>query len=323
MSLDPDAERVLDLIKAAGRPPIQICSPDEARTVYRASRKALSPDPPSVAQVQELNAPGPAGGIPLRFYRGIETPEHTAPALVFIHGGGFCIGDRDTHDVICRKLANETKSVVISVEYRLAPEHKFPAAVEDCAAAIAWVSRNADALWINPTRLAVGGDSAGGNLSAVLAHMARDGDLPPLCFQLLLYPSVEMSMRHPSYMQDFSRFPLTGEAVQYFHAHYLRDEKDQVDWRASPLRAPRFRGLAPAFVLTAGYDPLRDEGAEYARVLEANDVPVTFVHMSDQMHGFLTMGCLIRAADTALELAATVLRSAFSRIETSRGCAGF
>jgi len=128
---------------------------------------------------------------------------------------------------------------------------------------------------------------------------------------MLLYPSVEMSMRHPSYRLDFSRFPLDQTMVRYFHSHYLRDEKDLTDWRASPLRASAFKGLAPAFVLTAGYDPLRDEGAEYAQLLEANDVPTTFVHMSDQMHGFLTMGRVIRAADTALDLAATALRRAF------------
>jgi len=138
-------------------------------------------------------------------------------------------------------------------------------------------------LEIDRGRFAVGGDSAGGNLSAVMSHMARDGDLLPICFQMLLYPSVEMSMRHPSYRLDFSRLPLSLETVRYFHGHYLRDERDQADWRASPLRAATFRGLAPAFILTAGYDPLRDEGAEYARMLEENDVPTTFVHMSDQM----------------------------------------
>jgi acetyl esterase len=200
---------------------------------------------------------------------------------------------------------------VISVEYRLAPEHKFPAAVEDCAAAVGWVNKNAPILGLDGARLAVGGDSAGGNVAAVMAHMARDGGLPWLCFQMLLYPSVEMSMRHASYRRDFSRLPLNAEAVRYFHNHYLRDESDQADWRASPLRASVFKGLAPAFILTAGYDPLRDEGAEYAALLEQNDVPTTFVHMSDQMHGFLTMGRIIRAADTALELAATALKRAF------------
>lgn len=310
MSLDPDAEVVLEIIRASGRPPIQSFLPHEAREVYRASRKALTPDCPDVAHVDDLTAPGPAGAIRLRSYRGLGTSGEL-PVLVFIHGGGFCIGDLDTHDYICRKIANDAGCAVMSVDYRLAPEHKFPAAVEDCVATVAWVGEHAQMLGIDHKRIAVGGDSAGGNLSAVIAHMARDGDLRGVCFQMLLYPSVEMSMRHPSYQLDFSRLPLSLETVRYFHGHYLRNERDQANWRASPLRASVFRGLAPAFILTAGYDPLRDEGAEYARLLEENNVPTTFVHMSDQMHGFLTMGRVIHAADTALELAASALRRAF------------
>ena len=312
MSLDPDAERLLEMIRASGRPAIQSLSPQEAREVYRASRKALTPDPPDVAQVDDLVAPGPGGAIPLRMYRGLGS-SGKLPVLVFFHGGGFCIGDLDTHDYVCRYIANRAGCAVISVGYRLAPEHKFPAAVDDCVAAVSWAGEQAQMLEIDRGRFAVGGDSAGGNLSAVMSHMARDGDLLPICFQMLLYPSVEMSMRHPSYRLDFSRLPLSLETVRYFHGHYLRDERDQADWRASPLRAATFRGLAPAFILTAGYDPLRDEGAEYARMLEENDVPTTFVHMSDQMHGFLTMGRIVPAADMGLELAATALRRAFVR----------
>jgi acetyl esterase len=310
MALDPDAERVLAMIAAAGRPPIQSLRPQEAREGYRLSRRVLTPDAPEVAHVEEITAPGAAGPIPLRKYRGLGT-SGKLPALIFMHGGGFCIGDRDTHDYVCRKIANHAGCAVISVEYRLAPEHKFPAAIEDCAAAVSWVAKKAQMLGLDAARLAVGGDSAGGNVSAVMAHMARDGDLPHLRFQMLLYPSVEMSMRHASYHRDFSCLPLNAEAVRYFHNHYLRDASDQADWRASPLRASVFKGLAPAFILTAGYDPLRDEGAEYAHLLEESDVPTTFLHMSDQMHGFLTMGRIIRAADTGLELAATALKRAF------------
>ncbi len=311
MALDPDAETVLAMIAAAERPPFQSLQPHEAREVYRASRTALSPDPPDVAHVGDLAAPGPGGSIPLRHYRGIGT-SGKLPVLTFMHGGGYCIGDLDTHDYVCRKLANSAQCAVISVDYRLAPEHKFPAGVEDCAAAAAWVSKQAQMLEIDPARLAVGGDSAGGNLSAVLAHMARDGDLPRMCFQMLLYPSVELSMRHPSYRNpEFSRLPLNLEAVRWFHGHYVQDARDMADPRASPIRSRSFQGLAPAFILTAGYDPLRDEGAEYARLLEENNVPTTFVHMSDQLHGFLTMGRVIRAADAALEIAATALKRAF------------
>jgi acetyl esterase len=310
MALDPDAELVLAMIAAAGRPPIQSLRPQEAREGYGAARRALTPDGPDVAHVEDLAASGPAGPIPLRSYRGRGTAGNL-PVLIFMHGGGFCIGDRDTHDYVCRKIANAAECAVISIEYRLAPEHKFPAAVEDCAAAVIWIRKQAHTLGFDEKRLAVGGDSAGGNLSAVMAHMARNGELPRLCFQMLLYPSVEMSMRHPSYGLDFSRLPLNFQAVRWFHNHYLRSADDAADWRASPLRSSSFKGLAPAFILTVGYDPLRDEGAEYARLLEQSNVPTTFVHMSDQMHGFLTMGRIIRAADTALDLAAVALKRAF------------
>ena len=231
--------------------------------------------------------------------------------LVFYHGGGYVIGDLDTHDYVCRKFANAVGCAVVSVDYRLAPEHKFPAAVEDSAAALRWVVDQAKALSIDPTRVAVGGDSAGGNLSANMAHMARNGDVPQVCFQVLLYPGTDMSMSQASYQKDFSQFPLSLESCRYFLGHYLRGDQDKIDWRASPLLAPDFRGLAPAFVLTAGYDPIADEGIEYAHKLKNNDVPVTMVHMSDQMHGFLTMGRVVRAADTALEMAAAALRRGF------------
>jgi acetyl esterase len=318
MSLDPQAESVLSLIKASGPPRMEALTPLQARELYRASCRALTPDRPDIARVRDLSASTPVGDIKLRLYAGRATVVESLPVLVYIHGGGFCIGDLDTHDYLCRKLAIEAACAVIAIDYRLAPENKFPAAVEDCAAVLRWVAEHATALSIDARYLAVGGDSAGGNLSAVMAHMARDNDLPPICFQMLLYPSVEMSMRHPSYRLDFSRFPLSVDTVRYFHNHYLRDEHDQADWRASPMRAPRFTGLAPAFILTAGYDPLRDEGAEYARNLETNDVPTTFVHMSDQMHGFLTTGRLVRAADTALELAAGALRRALRTRTQSR-----
>ena len=179
MSLDPDTERVLEMIRASGRPPIQSLPPREAREAYRASRKALMPDPPDVAQVRDLAAPAPGGEIPLRSYRGLGT-SGKLPVLIFFHGGGFCIGDRDTHDYICRKIANSAGCAVVSVDYRLAPEHKFPAAVDDGSAAVAWLGEQGQMLGIDAGRIAVGGDSGGGNLAAVMAHMARDGDLPPL-----------------------------------------------------------------------------------------------------------------------------------------------
>ena len=312
MSLDPDNQRVLDLIKAGGRPPIYTLSPPLAREAYRLSRAPLQPELPEVEELREHAAPGPGGEIPLRYYRGKGAPRQQCPVLVFFHGGGYVIGDRDTHDYVCRKLANATQCAVVSVDYRLAPEHKFPAAVDDCAAALHWVVEHADPLQIDRHRVAVGGDSAGGNLAANMAHMARNGNVPRIVFQLLIYPGTDMSMSQPSYKRDFSNFPLSAEACQYFLGHYLRGEKDKSDFRASPLLAPSFAGLAPALVLTAGYDPVADEGIAYAKRLDESGVPVTAIHMSDQMHGFLTMGKIVRAADTALEMSAMALRRFFA-----------
>jgi acetyl esterase len=311
-TLDPDNQRVLDMMKAAGRPPVASLEPPQARELYRAGRGALQPDLPEMAEVRDLAAPGPAGDIPLRLYRGLGTPAGALPVLVFYHGGGYVIGDLDTHDYVCRKLANVARCAVIAVDYRLAPEHKFPAAVDDAAAALRWIVQKAASLSIDPTRVAVGGDSAGGNLSANMAHMARDGDVPAISFQMLLYPGTDMSMSQESYKRDWTQYPLSIEAIRYFLKHYLDSEKDYTDWRAAPLMAPNFKGLAPAFVLTAGHDPLADEGLEYARKLEANGVRITFVHMSDQMHGFLTMGRVVRAADLALDMAGAALAKAFA-----------
>ena len=310
-TLDPDNQRVLDLIKAAGRPPIATLDPPAAREVYRAGRRFFEPDLPEMAEVRDLAAPGPAGDIPLRLYRGLETDAAAAlPVLVFYHGGGYVIGDLDTHDYVCRKLANVARCSVIAVDYRLAPEHKFPAAVDDAAAALRWIVKEAASLKIDPARVAVGGDSAGGNLSANMAHFARDGDVPKIVFQMLLYPGTDMSMSQASYTKrDWTPYPLSIEAIKYFIGHYLSD-KDYTDPRAAPLNAPNFEGLADAFVLTAGHDPLADEGYEYAEKLEANGVRVTFVHMSDQMHGFLTLGRMVRATDFALEIAGAALARA-------------
>jgi acetyl esterase len=312
MALDPDNQRVLDLIEAAARPPIYTFSPQQAREVYRLSRGPFQPELPRVDEVRSGVAPGPAGEIPLRCYRGYGTAEGKLPVLVFYHGGGYVIGDLDTHDYVCRKIANTAHCAVISVDYRLAPEHKFPAAIDDAAAALRWIVNQAEEFQIDTTRVAVGGDSAGGNLAANVAHMARDGTVPQIVFQLLLYPGTDMSMSQPAYQRDFGKFPLSIEACRYFLGHYLRDEGDKVDRRASPLLASDFKGLAPALVLTVGYDPLVDEGQAYAKKMDASGVSVTLIHMNDQMHGFLTMGKIVRAADTALEISAAALRRGFA-----------
>jgi len=286
--------------------------PQEARELYRKGRAVLQPDPPDVAEVIDLTAPGPAGPLKLRLYRGAGTAESRAlPGLVYFHGGGWVIGDLDTHDVVCRKLANAAQIIVISVDYRLAPEHKFPAAAEDSIAATRWVAGEARALCVDPDRIAVGGDSAGGNLAAVVALALRDRGGPPLRHQLLLYPAVDLAMTHESHHRITKGLPLTHTTMRWFRDHYLRDAADRRDWRASPLvRAREFRGLPPAFVLTVGFDPLCSEGEAYAEALKAAGVPTEHRHHERQMHGFLNMGRIIAAAEPALADAAAAVKRA-------------
>lgn len=311
--LDPDARSVLDMIKAAGRPVMTALSPMEAREAYRNSRRALGPDAPEVALVEHFKAPGPGGAVPLRYYRPAGQDDFAAlPCLVYLHGGGWVIGDLETHDYVCRKLANSAGCVVIAVDYRLAPEHVFPAAVDDCAAALRFIADNARRLHIDADRIAIGGDSAGGNLAAVMTLMARDGDVPPLAFQLLIYPAVDMRDPWPSHNMNLEGFPLSGDTVRWFMEHYQVSRQDRADWRASPLHADSHAGLPPAFVLTAGYDPLADEGAAYARALEKAGVRTTFLHMSDQMHGFITMSKVVRAAEAALDIMGGALARALA-----------
>ena len=311
MSLDPDAQLVLDMIRAAGRPPFETLTPDEARTAYANSRKVLQPPGEPVASVQDLAAPGPLGDIPLRHYRGQGTaPDEKLPVLVFYHGGGWLLGGLDSHDVACRRFANAARCAVVAVDYRMAPEHKFPAAVDDCAAATRWVIARAESLGIDPARVAVGGDSAGGNLAAVIALLARDGAVPPIVLQMMVYPATDMMMTSRSARSGSEGFPLTSKTMRWFIDHYLRDVADARDWRASPLRAVDLSGTAPAVVLTVAHDPLCDEGIAYARRLEQEGVRVTHLHLSDQMHGFMSMSRIIRAADTAIDMLAAVLKKA-------------
>jgi acetyl esterase len=310
MSLDPDAETLLAMIRAAGRPPFETMSPEEARDAFMAGRAATQPLPQDVAEVRDLACPGPRGDIKLRAYRPLgAAAQQILPVLIYFHGGGWLLGDLDSHDVACRRYANGARCRVVSVDYRMAPEHKFPAAVDDSAAATRWIVEQSGALGIDRSRVAVGGDSAGGNLAAVLALMARDGDLPPLAFQLLVYPATDMAMTTVS-SQTINIGILTSKTMKWFIDHYLRGRKDVSDWRASPLRAADLSGVAQALVLTCGYDPLRDEGIAYAHRLEREGVRVTHLHFSDQTHGFVGQGKIIRAGDTALDMMAAALKKA-------------
>ncbi|WP_072389260.1 alpha/beta hydrolase [Hyphomicrobium sp. CS1BSMeth3] len=315
MAIHPDAAKVVELIIASGRPPYPTIGHVAAREIFVASRAILQPDPSPVAEVRDLAATGPAGKIPLRLYRGqgsdTKSPQ---PALIYYHGGGWVLGNLDSHDGVCRDIANVAQCTVISVDYRLAPEAKFPAAADDAIAAAQWIHDNAADLGIDRGRLAVGGDSAGGNLSAVVALYARDnGNAPKLKLQVLIYPSADMSSVYPSYEEFAEQLPLTRTTMDWFVDLYLSDrEKDAKDWRASPLHAKRLASLPPAFIITAAMDPLRDEGEAFARALIKAGVPVEVKRFDGQIHGFLTMGRIIKDSQAAIADIATELRKAFA-----------
>ncbi|MCP3466284.1 alpha/beta hydrolase [Bradyrhizobium sp. CCGUVB23] len=299
--LDPDAAAVYKAFLDADRPPYEALTAAEARADYSQARFATNPEPPELARVEALAIPAPHGTIPARLYVPMKLRQRDglSPALVFFHGGGWVIGDLDTHDVAARKLAVEGELIVISVDYRLAPEHKFPAAVDDAIAATHWIAANASALGIDASCLCVGGDSAGGNLAAVVAIAARNGNGPAIAGQVLIYPAVDFAMTHASHSEPETSLLLTHSVIRWFRDHYLNGTADTHDWRASPARAPTLVGLPPAYVLTAGGDPLRDEGDDYAQRLKVAGVPVTYRHFPGQFHGFFTMGKLLPQADVA------------------------
>jgi acetyl esterase len=301
ITLDPDAAAVFRAFQEAGRPAYETLTPSEAREYYLQARLVTNPDPPELKSVEPLSIPSPDGSIPARIYtpKTLRQPDGLAGGLVFFHGGGWVIGDLDSHDVACRKLAVEGQLIVISVDYRRAPEHKFPAAVEDAITATAWIAAHARELGIDAGRLLVGGDSAGGNLAAVVALAARDGNGPAICGQVLIYPATDFAMTHASHREPETSILLTHSVIRWFRDHYLNGEADVGDWRASPARASTLAGLPPAYVLTAGADPLRDEGDEYARRLKQAGVAVTHRNFPGQFHGFFTMGKLLQQANIA------------------------
>jgi acetyl esterase/lipase len=307
MAIDPQAAAVIDLIVKSGRPAYHTLSPKEARQLFRETRPASTPEPPAIGAVRNLSA----GGVPIRVYRPAGVPDTTRlPVHVFFHGGGWVIGDLDTHDTLCRQVTAAAGISVVAVDYRLAPEHKFPAAADDAWSATTWVVAHAGELGVDATKLAVGGDSAGGNLAAVVALQARDAGAPKIALQVLTYPVTDVGAETQSYRDLADGYMLTREGMRWFIAHYLAKPSDAEDWRASPVRAQSFSGVAPALVITAGFDPLRDEGEAYVQKLRAAGVTVDHLSFGGMIHGFVPMGKLIETGNRAVTHIADSLRYA-------------
>jgi acetyl esterase len=304
MSLHP---QVVQLLERAAKSPLPMFYDVPAhvgRRVYRDTRAAVVPRAPEVAESRLLIAPGP---VALRCYRPQGSkPEDKLPALVYFHGGGWVVGDPDTHDVLCRQLANGARCAVYSVDYRLAPEYPFPAALEDCVSATRFVASRHKIV-------AVGGDSAGGNLAAAVALLARDQDGPRIAFQLLIYPVVDQRMGHASIRRNGEGYILTKKAIEICRSMYLPNEADYLDWRASPLLAKSLAGLPPAYVITAGYDPLLDEGCAYAERMAKEGVEVAYREYPDMVHGFILFGGVLDTANAAVAECCEKLRGCWQK----------
>ncbi|RKK04839.1 steryl acetyl hydrolase [Pseudoroseomonas wenyumeiae] len=310
-ALHPDLINLLQLMRQNNSPTYESLPPAEARKAHAARAKALQTPGDPLPSVQDLRAAHGGTEVPVRLYRAEDAPEHS-PCLLFMHGGGWVLGSLETHDWVCRRLARELGACVLAVDYRLAPEHPYPAAVEDCVAALHWLVAEAPSLGIDPARIALGGDSAGGNLAAVLALMGRDGAVPPTVFQLLFYPAMDLALRAESYGPPTEGMVLTPATMRYFIGHYLPSAGAGLDWQASPLRAASLHGTPPALVMTCGHDPLREEGLRYAERLEQDGVRVTRLDLNDQTHAILTMDKVSSTVPAVLSFAAGCLRQAWA-----------
>ncbi len=317
MTLDPQAQYVLKLIRESGYLEYWQMTPEQARLSHNERAAKLSIPPETLFEVRDARLPGPAGEIPVRSYR----PRPAAqplPVLVWFHGGGHTIGSLDGYDTVCRRLARQGDCVVVSVDYRLAPEHRFPAAVEDCFAALEWVGRNAERVGGDPQRLAVGGDSAGGNLAAVCSILARDAGFPALCMQLLIYPVTADNLDSASHRDFAEGYLLTRKSIEWFVGNYCPDVEKRRDFRFAPLNAGNLAALPDALVIVAGYDPLRDEGIAYARRLEEAGNRVELSNYEGMIHAFIALGGVIDAGVRAIDQSARALRGAFDRASRQR-----
>ncbi|MFN8037172.1 MAG: alpha/beta hydrolase [Acidimicrobiia bacterium] len=309
MPLHPQAEALLG---AMNELPLRIEPDTTVGEIRSAINELLTAAEPTVdlAHVEDRMIPGPHGDIPIRVYR--PAVDRDLPVLVYYHGGGWVIGNVDTHDGVTRELANRVGCVVVSVDYRLAPEHPFPVPVDDCFFALEWVHAHAAELGADPERIAVGGDSAGGNLTAVVSLLARDAGGPPLVYQLMIYPVTDYEFDSESMRENAVGYFLEVEGMQWFYDHYLEGDVERAaDWRVSPMRAANLRGLPPAMVITAEFDPLRDQGEAYANRLREAGNSVVSTRYGGMFHGFFGMQAFMEPAEIALDEAVAGLGRAF------------
>lgn len=305
MSLDPQCQEILDYVRARETVPLYTLTPEEVRQLRRLP---LQPGP-EVFKVENLDIPGEKRKIPVRVYAPTEGGPY--PVLMWFHGGGWVMGSLDMADNTCRHLALRAGCLVVSVGYRLAPESKYPAAVEDAYEATRWIAENADRVNGVKHLVAVGGESSGGNLAAAVALMARDRRVPQLNFQLLVYPVIEPNFSTESYKQNGTRFGPSAEMMRWFWQHYLRSDRDSLDPYASPIRAESLKGLPPALIITAEFDALRDEGEAYGQRLKEAGVPTTLSRYDGVIHLFFLLANKIDKGKLALDQAAEALKTAF------------
>ncbi|MBI2741100.1 MAG: alpha/beta hydrolase [Rhodospirillales bacterium] len=311
MALDPESQRLIDLMAAANRPAWNTLSAQAARDLYLSLRPAAQGPRPAEAKVVDRTIPGPAGELAVRIYRPASAPpDAKLPCLVYAHGGGWVFGNLDSHDVLCAQFALEAGIVVFAIDYRLAPEARFPGAFDDVVAGLEWVAANGASIGVDTAKLAIGGDSAGGNLAAAVAIWARDSGGPKLRLQLLAYPVTDAVGRAESYRRYEDGYGLNAATMEWFFDHYTPDKGSRGDWRVSPLRAKSLAGLPPALVITAGYDPLRDEGRAYAFRLHQEGTQADLVEFGGMLHGFLSSPMLLHGARRGTSLAAAALREA-------------
>lgn len=312
MPLDPLLKALLDQMAAEPAPPMWEMEPQMAREAFVAMMDVIGPKEIPIGKTVNVTMPGPGGDIDLRIYTPVAAGSDALPGLIFFHGGGWVIGDLDTHDGLCRILANEAGARVIAVHYRLAPDHKYPAAVDDAIAAVNWVEANAASLGVDPNRLAVGGDSAGGGLAAVVAQVAKEKGGPKLAYQMLFFPVTQIGEDTVSLREFAEGYLLERATLMWFYEHYLPGDADRADPRVSPLKAQDVSGLPPAYVMLAGFDPLHDEGLAYAERLRAAGVPVTVADYPDMVHDFIYMQAVLPQAQRALHTAAAALKDAIN-----------